>query len=61
MNKVEKYKELDRIEENNDENTTNLPEREALLKTMTNEEIDKLTNWMQNVQGKIYLSKFKKK
>lgn len=61
MNKVEKYKELDRIEENNDENTTNLPEREALLKTMTNEEIDELINWMQNVQGKIYLSKFKKK
>ena len=61
MNKVEKYKELDRLEENNDENTTNLPEREALLKTMTNEEIDELINWMQNVQGKIYLSKFKKK
>ena len=61
MNKVEKYKELDRIEENNDENTTNLPEREALLKTMTNEEIDELINWMQNIQGKIYLSKFKKK
>lgn len=61
MNKVEQYKELDRIDGNNDDETTNLPEREALLKAMTNEEIDELINWMQNIQGKIYLSKFKKK
>ena len=32
MNKVEQYKELDRIDGNNDDETTNLPEREALLK-----------------------------
>ena len=35
-------------------------ERERVLKEMSNEEIDKLIESMQNIYGKIYLSKFKK-
>lgn len=34
--------------------------REEALKKMSNEEIDKLIEAMQNIYGKIYLSKFKK-
>ena len=34
--------------------------REEALKRMSNEEIDKLIEAMQNIYGKIYLSKFKK-
>ena len=60
MSKVEQYKKLTARGGNTDSVNTR-PEREALLKTMTNEEIDELINWMQNIQGKIYLSKFKKK
>lgn len=60
MSKVEQYKKLSMMGGNTEEKDTRA-EREALLKTMTNEEIDELINWMQNIQGKIYLSKFKKK
>lgn len=60
MSKVEQYKKLTARGGNTDSVNTR-PEREALLRTMTNEEIDELINWMQNIQGKIYLSKFKKK
>lgn len=60
MSKVEQYKKLTARGGNTDSVNTR-PEREALLKNMTNEEIDELINWMQNIQGKIYLSKFKKK
>ena len=35
-------------------------EKEEALKKMSNEEIDKLIEAMQNIYGKIYLSKFKK-
>lgn len=35
-------------------------EKEEALKEMSNEEIDKLIEAMQNIYGKIYLSKFKK-
>lgn len=54
MNKVEKYKSID-----NEKHSRK--EREDLLKTMTNEEIDELIKLMPVVQGKIYVSKFKKK
>ena len=54
MNKVEKYKSID-----NEKHSRK--EREDLLKTMTNEEIDELIKLMPIVQGKIYVSKFKKK
>ena len=35
-------------------------EREAHLKRMSNQEIDTLISHMRNIQGKIYLSSFKK-
>jgi len=54
MDKVKLYKSMD------NENYTR-KQREDLLKTMTNEEIDELIKLMPVVQGKIYVSKFKKK
>lgn len=54
IDKVKLYKSMD------NENYTR-KQRENLLKTMTNEEIDELIKLMPVVQGKIYVSKFKKK
>lgn len=60
MEKVEQYKKLT-ARGGNPEGVNTKDKREALLKAMTNEEIDELIKWMPNIYGKIYLSKFKKK
>ena len=50
------YKTLDELVQK----FPNKTEREEQLKKMSNEEIDVLINHMRNIQGKVYLKKFKK-
>lgn len=57
MNKVEKYKSMCSREGGK----STKKEKEELLKTMTNEELDELINWMDNIYGKIWIKSFKKK
>lgn len=56
MNLVDKYKSLCSVEGGNGTKK----QKEELLKKMTNEEIDKIIKWTNNMCGKIWLSSFKK-
>ena len=55
-NKVDKYKSLCSVEGGNGTKK----EKEKLLRQMTNEEIDKLIDWTDNLYGKIWIKSFKK-
>jgi len=56
MNKVDKYKSLCSKEGGNGTKK----EKEELLEEMTNEEIEQLIKWTDNMYGKIWLNSFKK-
>jgi hypothetical protein len=56
MNKVDKYKSMCSVEGGK----STKQEKEKLLKTMTDEELDKLIKWTDNMYGKIWIKSFKK-
>lgn len=56
MNKVDKYKSLCSAEGG----SGTKEQKEELLKQMSDEEIDKIINWTQNLYGKIWVKSFKK-
>ena len=57
MNKVEKYKSMCSL----GGGKSTKKDKEELLKTMTNDELDELINWVDNIYGKIWIKSFKKK
>ena len=55
-NLVDEYKSLCSVEGGHGTKA----EKEKLLKQMSDEEIDKLINWTDNLYGKIWIKSFKK-